>query len=113
MKPGDFCLCRFPFADRDGSKKRPALILSPLVGPAREVVVAYVSTVLPASLLPTDILISPTDPDHASTGLADPSILRLHKLATVHGRIVGRRIGELSPALGAEAADKLRRFLNL
>lgn len=63
--------------------------------------------------MPTDILIDPALPGFASTGIMDLSILRLHKLHTVHGRTVGRRIGEVSPALAAEVSNRLRRFLDL
>ena len=113
MKPGDFCIARFPFGDRAGVKMRPVLVLSPLVGLVPEVLVAYVSTAAPASPLPTDIEIDPALPEFASTGMASRSVVRLHKLATVHGRAVGRRVGEVSPALAGEVADKLRSFLNL
>ena len=113
MTPGDVCISRFPFGDRAGVKLRPVLVLSQLVGPVPEVLVAYIPSVVPASPLPTDVLIDPALPEFASTGITSRSVVRLHKLATVHGRVVGRRVGEVSPALAVEVAGKLRGFLDL
>ena len=42
MAPGDICLASFP------------------VGPIPEVLVAYISSVVPPALLPTDVLVDPS-----------------------------------------------------
>jgi hypothetical protein len=59
MAPGDICLARFPFGDAPGMKLRPVLLLTAAVGTASEVLVAYISSVVPASLLASDILLDP------------------------------------------------------
>ena len=84
MRPGDIYLAHFPFGDVPGIKLRPVLLLTGRVGAIPEVLVAYISSVIPAQLLPSDILIDPGKPEFRSTHLKTPSALRLHKLATIH-----------------------------
>jgi mRNA-degrading endonuclease toxin of MazEF toxin-antitoxin module len=59
------------------------------------------------------ILLDPATPEHASTNLKTASVLRLHKLGTIHARSVVRRLGAISPATMAEVDHKLRTLLNL
>jgi hypothetical protein len=47
MHPGEICLASFPFGDIAGMKLPPVLVLAGPVGPIPEVLVAYVSSVLP------------------------------------------------------------------
>lgn len=111
MKPGEIYLGRFPFGDIAGMKLRPVLVLSAPVGPACEVLVAYISSVMPAELFPTDIVLDPQlDRDH-ETNLKTISVLRLHKLATLHGTSLVRRLGILSPETSALVAARLRAWL--
>jgi mRNA interferase MazF len=113
MTPGDICLASFLFGGSAGMKLRPVLVLTPPVGPVPEVLVAYISSVIPPVSLPTDILVEPTLPEHASTHLKATSVVRLHKLATIHGRSVIRRLGRIGPGTAADVAAKLRALLNL
>jgi len=94
-------------------KLRPVLLLTGAVGPVPEFLVAYISSVIPSPLLATDIILDPMRPEHASTHLKVISALRLHKLATIHGRSITRRLGSLSVATAADVADKLRLLLRL
>jgi hypothetical protein len=59
MQAGEIYLARFPFGDVPGMKLRPVLLLSGAVGPMPEVLVAYISSVLPARPLPSDLLLDP------------------------------------------------------
>jgi mRNA interferase MazF len=113
MNPGEVHLAVFPFGGRVGAKLRPVLLLTGPVGPVPEVLAAYMSTIIPPVLLSTDILIDPSLPDHASTHLKATSVLRLHKLATVHASDIVRHLGQLSPATWADVQARLRVFLNL
>jgi hypothetical protein len=47
MRPGEICLASFPFGDTAGMKLRPVLILAGPLGSIPEVLVAYISSVLP------------------------------------------------------------------
>ena len=113
MNPDEIYFASFPFGGSAGMKLRPVLLLTGSVGGVPEVLVAYISSVLPAALLPSDILLDPGAAEHASTNLKTTSVLRLHKLATLHARSVVRRLGVLSSATASDVDAKLRRPLNL
>ena len=57
MRPGEICLASFPFGDTAGMKLRPVLVLAGPIGPIPEVLVAYISSVLPAALMPCDLVL--------------------------------------------------------
>ena len=59
-------------------------LLTGPVGVGTEIIIAYISSVIPSPLLASDILIDPHKPEHQSTRLKTVSVLRLHKLATIH-----------------------------
>ena len=113
MRPDEIYLASFPFGGGAGMKLRPVLLLTGPVGSAPEVLAAYISSVIPPTLLPTDMILDPTAAGHASLNLKTISVLRLHKLATIHARNIVRRLGELTPSLAAEVDGKLRLFLSL
>lgn len=113
MNPDQIYLANFPFGDVPGMKLRPVLLLTGPIGRVPEVVVAYISSVVPSTLLPSDLILDPATDDHAATNLKTKSIVRLHKLATVHSRSVVRHLGSLSPAAAAQVDDKLRAVLAL
>jgi mRNA interferase MazF len=106
-------LASFPFGDAAGMKLRPVLTLTHPVGPVPEVLVAYISSVIPNSLLPSDIVLDPSIAEQESTGLKTKSVLRLHKLATIHVRSVVRRLGRLSTTTRTEVDGKLSALLEL
>lgn len=54
MKRGEIYPAKFPFGDVPGMKLRPVLLLSGELGTVPEVLVAYISSVVPAQLLSTD-----------------------------------------------------------
>jgi len=113
MKPGDIFLGQFPFGDTPGMKLRPLLLLSPVTGPFAEVLVAYISSVIPAELLATDLLLDPATAIDKATNLKTRSIVRLHKLATIHHTSLVRFLGRISaPRLG-EAHASLRAWLTI
>lgn len=113
MTAGDLYLANFPFGGSVGMKLRPVLLLTGPIGSVPELLAVYVSSVIPAPLLPSDILLDPRLPEHASTGLKAPSVLRLHKQATLHSRSFVRRLGEISPATKTQVAQTLRALLNI
>lgn len=99
LRKGDLILAPFPFTDLTAIKYRPAVILTPEpTGP--DLVVAYLSSVIPTEPLPpTYLLVSSDDPEFRDTGLKQTSIIRLDKLMTVSRSRVRRRLGRLGPSL--------------
>ena len=79
----------FPFTDGAGVKRRPALVL--LDTGDEDIVVARVTSQAVAD--PYDAGLD----DWRQAGLLLPSIARLHKVATLQKRLVGGRLGRLSP----------------
>jgi len=113
MKPSDLYLGKFPFGDAPGMKLRPVLLLSNGTGLLGEVLVAYISSVIPPDHLETDMLLDPEVDADRDTNLKVRSVVRLHKLATIHRSSLVRFLGRMSPARFAEAQATLRLWLQL
>src|SRR2546430_1059953 len=82
MNIGDVYLAFFPYGDVPARKIRPVLLLTQPIGPIPELIGAYISSIMPTTLLPSDLIADPKDPDFASANLKKLSVLRLHKIAT-------------------------------
>ena len=90
---------------------RSVLVLAGPVGSIPEVLVAYISSVVPAALMPSDLVLDPAKPEFRSTNLKTASVLRLHKLATIHGSMIVRHLGNLPQSQKTTVAEKLRDLL--
>jgi hypothetical protein len=113
MAPGEIHLAMFPFGGTIGAKVRPVLLLTGPLGTVPEVLTAYMTSIIPPTLLPTDIVIDPSQLQHAGTNLKQVTLVRLHKLATIHDSDVIRRLGQVSTATWADVEVKLKFLLNL
>jgi hypothetical protein len=94
-------------------KLRPVLLLSEAVGPVPEVLVSYISSVIPSQLLPSDFILDPARPEFRSTNLKTLSTLRLHKLATIHASSLVRYLGIVDGPTFDTVSKKLKAFLAL
>lgn len=96
MTPGSVALVRFPFADTETTKKRPALVLARTARSPRNrlVTVAMITSQIEALHLDGDVELT----DWKSAGLLHPSLLRLAKVATIDEDLVDKVIGGLSSA---------------
>jgi mRNA interferase MazF len=108
MQAGEIYLAHFPFGDKPGMKLRPVLLLTGRIGPLAEVVVAYISSVLPSEPLPSDVIIDPHSVDYRDSNLKVVSALRLHKLATLNGPTLVRLLGRIGPPQYADISGSLR-----
>jgi mRNA interferase MazF len=113
MHPGEIYLAKFPFGDVPGMKLRPVLLLTRPLGTVPEVLVAYISSVIPTRPLASDLLLDPTGPGFGLTNLKTPPALRLHKLATIHCSSLARYLGVVDSQTKNIAASKLRELLQL
>ncbi|MEI7899353.1 MAG: type II toxin-antitoxin system PemK/MazF family toxin [bacterium] len=86
---GDIVLLEFPFTDAAGSKRRPALIL--LDTGDDDIVVARVTGQLSATS--QDVTLD----EWQQAGLLLPSVVRLHKVATLQRKLVDKKLGRLAP----------------
>ena len=108
MRPGEIFLAQFPFGDVPGMKLRPVLLITGTLGSIPEVLVAYISSVIPPQLLPSDLLLDPGKPEFKSTHLKAASALRLHKLATIHSSSIVRYLGTIDALVRATVAPLLK-----
>ena len=113
MMKGKIVLVPFPFDDLSTSKVRPAVCLTDPVGPHRHVIMAFISSRMSVDQLETDLILNSGDADFAMTGLRVTSTLRLHRLMTVTTALIRRELGELSPQMQDEVANKLRKLFGL
>ncbi len=60
MRPGEIYLAQFPFGDAPGMKLRPVLLLTGPLDSVPEILVAYISSVIPVQLLASDIVLDPS-----------------------------------------------------
>jgi mRNA interferase MazF len=106
-------LVPFPFDDLSASKVRPAVCVTEPVGTHRHVVLAFITSRVPSSLLETDLVLDSSQTDFATTGLRVSSALQLHRLMTATTSLIRRELGELSPDMQAQVASRLRKLFGL
>jgi mRNA interferase MazF len=87
-EPAEVLLLSFPFSDTATSKRRPALVL--LDTGDDDIVVARITS--QAQQTKFDIQIN----EWQSAGLMLPSIVRIHKLATLQKNLIQRQLGHLT-----------------
>ena len=68
MKKGTIVLTRFPFTDLSSSKRRPAIIVSKVDKNKKDVIVAFISSVIPKNIEKTNLIINISDNDFEKTG---------------------------------------------
>lgn len=106
-------LVPFPFDDLSGQKVRPAVCLTDAIGTLRHVVLAFITSTVPPTLEPSDVLLTPGTAEFAATGLRVRSTLRLHRMVTVSAAIIRRQLGVLPPASQAQVQQRLRALFAL
>ena len=87
---GSIVLARFPFTDLSGAKMRPALVVSKDNARRTDIVLAFITSVVPHMTHRDALTIRPT----ALNGLKVESTVRFDKLVTLEKRIVMGKIGE-------------------
>lgn len=115
LKRGSVVLVRYPFTDLTTAKVRPAVVLSPepFLSRGDDVVLLFISSVIPPDPLPSDFVLTPEHPAFAATGLKYPSVFRGHKLTVLHKSLVQRVLEELDAELLARLNACLKIALGL
>jgi mRNA interferase MazF len=104
-RPGEIVLLSFPFADAAGAKRRPALVL--IDTGDEDIVVARVTSQKPQTNLDIELV------EWQQAGLLLPSVVRVHKLATVKKRLVEKRLGTVTPTDRIRAREGIRQLWSL
>lgn len=102
MKEGDVVLAALPQADLT-FKARPALALRQMP-PYGDWLLCGISSQLQQAAPGFDEVLSPAEPDFATSGLREPSVIRLGFLSAVPERLIKGRTGWV-------AASRHRRLL--
>lgn len=113
MTRGKVVLVPFPFDDLSTTKVRPAACLTDPIGEYRYVVLAFITSRIPADIMGTDLILDKNEADFAVSGLQVSSTLRLHRLMTVATALIRRELGELSPRMIKRVEEKLRLLFRL
>jgi mRNA interferase MazF len=112
MKRGTIVLTKFPFTDLSSTKRRPGIVVS-ATSNRNDIIIAFISSVVPPQLEPTDYLFNTEHTDFTSTGLKKDSVIKLNKLATVNASVLSGEIGKVSSDTMQEIDKRLKIALGL
>lgn len=87
LKFGDVVLLKFPFTNRVSSKKRPALVIRD--SKDGDIIVCRVTSKLYNTTFDIKLI------NWEKFGLRLPSVIRIHKIASLEKELVDLRIGQL------------------
>jgi mRNA interferase MazF len=113
MKRGTIVLTPFPFTDLSTIKRRPAIVVSKTNETKPDVIVAFISSVLPSVISETDLYITISDERYRNLGLKQNSVIKLDKLATIKKSIFTGELGYANPEIMRKIDLKLRIALDL
>jgi mRNA interferase MazF len=97
---GDIVLLKFPFSDTINFKKRPALIINEFND--GDIIVCRITS--QQYNTPYDLYVENWD----KVGLKLPSVIRIHKLATMEKDMVDKRIGRIDNSV----KEKIKLIVN-
>ena len=109
---GAIVLLPFPFTDLSSAKVRPSLVISDVN--KENVIVAFISSKLPANANPTDFIVSRSENYFAALGLKKDSMVKCDKIMTFSKSIILGEIGSLpQPIFQNEIKSRLKTALKL
>ena len=111
LKRGDIVLVPFPFSDLTGKKVRPAIIISTKNN--IDVIVAFISSVVPERLSDFDFLLPANHSDFLTTGLKKTSLFKMNKVLTLDRTKILRRLGRVTPSISKQIDIKLKRAFGI
>lgn len=106
-------LVPFPFDNLKSTKVRPAVCLTNPIGPYRHVVLAFITSRVPASPLPTDFILDSSDKAFSLTGLRVSSTIQLHRMVTVTTSLIRRELGRIPPRMQLQIEERLKKLFDL
>jgi mRNA interferase MazF len=111
MRRGEIVILEFPFSDKSGSKRRPALIVQAdaLNQTSRDTILASISTTARGEM--THVLLNPKS--EPGSGLNVACGVRCEKLLVVEQRFVSKPIGAISREAMQRVDECLRKALGL
>lgn len=104
---GQVIVFRFPQADLEEGKLRPALLLGKLPGNYDDWLICMISSQTRQYLDGFDEIVRENDSDFGESGLKVTSVIRVGRLAVVSGDILIGAIGQVSP----DRLNKVKKHL--
>ena len=108
ISEGQVILFGFPQTDQKQGKLRPALVLRKLPGNFSDYLICMISSQLHSLIPDLDEPINPEDSDFESSGLRQPSIVRVCRIAAVEETVLLGKIGEINE----ERLNKIKQKLS-
>ena len=103
LKFGDIVLLKFPFTDELSSKKRPALVI--FDSKDGDIIVCRLTSKLYNTSF--DIKLKHWE----KFGLRLPSVIRIHKIASLEKELVDLRIGQLDKATQNQVRNTFKKLI--
>jgi mRNA interferase MazF len=100
---GDIILLKFPFTNNKGFKKRPALVIRDTSD--GDIIVCRITSKLYYSEFDFEVI------NWSECGLKLPSVIRLHKLASLDKKLVDIKIGVLNKELCLQLIEKFSELV--
>jgi mRNA interferase MazF len=94
---GQIVLFRFPQANLEEGKLRPALLLGKLPGEYDDWLICMVSSQTRHAIAGFDEIVQAMDRDFTASGLKVASVVRISRVAVVQGEILLGAVGEIAP----------------
>ena len=113
MNKKTIVLTKFPFTDLTSSKRRPAVIISKVTDNEPDVIVCFISSVIPENPKETDYILETSHKDFHQTGLKKASVFKMDKLATLEKSIFTGELGIISEDIYKELKIRLAKALDL
>lgn len=108
---GQIVLFRFPQADGEQGKLRPALLLGRLPGEYDDWLICMVSSQLRHYLAGFDEIVHAEDDDFMASGLKVASVIRVGRLAVVSGDVLLGAIGQIAESRLRRIKQRLAEWL--
>ncbi|HEY2727471.1 MAG TPA: type II toxin-antitoxin system PemK/MazF family toxin [Parafilimonas sp.] len=102
-KFGDILVINFPFTDGKGSKRRPVLVLKETADD--DILIIKITSKIYSTEY--DVKIS----DWQNSGLLSSSVIRTHKMQTIHNSLVFAYIGQLNSLDKRSTKNALTNFI--
>lgn len=106
MKTGDIVLIPFPFSELTNIKIRPACVIGTTNDKYKDLIVSAISSVVPESLNPNEILLNPT----SLNKLKVSSILKVDRIVTLKSQ---DKIADLGCLSETEKLNFIQLFRNI
>ncbi len=110
-RAGQVVLFRFPQADLEAGKLRPALLLGRLPGDHDDWLICMISSQIRHCVPGFDEIVQEGDPDFEESGLKVASVIRIGRLAVLEGKILLGAIGQVGPERFRRIKTRLAEWL--